>query len=103
MIIPNRLQMDPAKIKVVQDLPEPQKVKDIQSFLGLANFYGQYIHNCSNIVILLTHLTQNNIPWNFNEKCKLALLSLKQAFILALVSMHYKPDCSFVIETNTHA
>jgi Reverse transcriptase (RNA-dependent DNA polymerase) len=39
MIGPNGLQMDPAKVKVIQDWPEPRKVKDIQSFLGFANFY----------------------------------------------------------------
>ena len=71
------LQMDPAKIKVIQDWPEPQKVKDIQLFLGFANFYRQYIYNYSDIFVLLTCLTWKNIPWNFNEKCKLAFLTLK--------------------------
>jgi hypothetical protein len=61
MIRPNGLQMDPAKVKVIQDWPEPRKVKDIQSFLGFANFYRWYIHNYSNIVVPLTCLTQKNI------------------------------------------
>ena len=90
--------MDPAKIKVIQDWPEPRKVKDIQSFLGFANFYRRYIQNYSNIVVPLTHLTRKNMPWNFDEKCKLAFLSLKQAFISAPVLTHYKPDCPLVIE-----
>jgi Reverse transcriptase (RNA-dependent DNA polymerase) len=38
MIGPNGLQMDPAKVKVIQDWPELRKVKDIQSFLGFAKF-----------------------------------------------------------------
>ena len=94
------LQMDPAKIKVIQDWPEPQKVKDIRSFLGFANFYRQYIYNYSDIVVLLTQLTQKNIPWNFDEKCKLAFLTFKQAFIMALVLTHYKPNYLLVIETD---
>ena len=52
------------------------------------------------IVILLTCLTQKNIPWNFDEKCKLAFLSLKQAFTTAPVLTHYKPECPLVIETD---
>jgi hypothetical protein len=79
---PNGLQMDPAKVKVIQDWPEQQKVKDIQSFLGFANFYRQYIHNYSDIVVPLTRLTWKNIPWNFDESCKLAFLTLKQALFL---------------------
>ena len=33
------LKMDPTKVQTIQDWPEPRKVKDIQSFLGFANFY----------------------------------------------------------------
>ena len=33
------LKMDPSKVQTIQDWPEPRKVKDIQSFLGFANFY----------------------------------------------------------------
>jgi RNase H-like domain found in reverse transcriptase len=92
--------MDPAKVKVIQDWPEPRKVKDIQSFLGFANFYRRYIHNYSNIMVPLTRLTQKNIPWNFNKSCKLAFLTLKQAFISVPVLTHYKPSCPLVIETD---
>ena len=33
------LEMDQSKVQAIQDWPEPRKVKDIQSFLGFANFY----------------------------------------------------------------
>jgi RNase H-like domain found in reverse transcriptase/Reverse transcriptase (RNA-dependent DNA polymerase) len=96
MIRPNGPQMDPAKVKVIQDWPEPRKVKDIQSFLGFANFYRQYIHNYSDIC----SVNPFNISWNFDESCKLAFLTLKQAFISALVLTHYRPGCPLVIETD---
>ena len=66
LIGPDRLKMDPAEIKLIQDWPEPRK----------------------------------NMPWNFDEKCKLAFLSLKQAFMSAPVLTHYKLDCLLVIETD---
>jgi RNase H-like domain found in reverse transcriptase/Reverse transcriptase (RNA-dependent DNA polymerase) len=100
MIGPNGLQIDPAKVKVIQDWPEPWKVKDVRSFLGFANFYRQYIHNYSDIVVLLTCLTWKNIPWNFDESCKLAFLILKLAFISTPILTHYKPGCLLVIETD---
>jgi len=50
------LTMSNDKVKIIQDWPEPKKVKDIQS-LGFANFYCQFIFNYSDIVILLTCLT----------------------------------------------
>jgi RNase H-like domain found in reverse transcriptase len=51
-------------------------------------------------VVPLTRLTRKNVPWNFNESCKLAFLTLKQAFISAPVLTHYKPGCPLVIETD---
>jgi hypothetical protein len=100
MIEPNRLQIDPAKVKIIQDWPEPRKVKVIQFFLGFANFYRRYIHNYSDIVVLLTRLTRKNITCNFDESCKLAFLTLKQAFISTPVLTDYKPGCLLVIETD---
>ena len=35
----NSLTMAEDKVKVIQDWPEPRKAKDVQSFLGFANFY----------------------------------------------------------------
>ena len=61
------LHMDSAKVQVIQDWPEPKKVKDVQSFLGFANFYKCFIHGYSEIVLPLTHLTWKTTPWNFDE------------------------------------
>ena len=50
------LTMSNDKVKIIQDWPEPNKVKDIQFFLGFANFYCQFIFNYLDIVISLTCL-----------------------------------------------
>ena len=39
ILSPSGLIMSDDKVKIIQDWPEPKKVKDIQSFLGFANFY----------------------------------------------------------------
>ena len=57
ILSPLSLTMSNDKVKIIQDWPEPKKVKDIQSFLDFTNFYYQFIFNYLNIVILLTHLT----------------------------------------------
>src|ERR1700677_1404321 len=77
--------MDPAKVQTIQDWPEPHKVKDIQSFLGFANFYRQFIHKYSDIVVPLTQLTWKDLKWNFSDVCCDAFNKLKSAFLLAPV------------------
>ena len=57
ILSPSGLTMSDDKIKIIQDWPEPKKVKDIQSFLGFANFYHWFIFNYLDIVISLTRLT----------------------------------------------
>jgi len=39
ILSPSNLTMSDDKVKIIQDWPEPKKVKDIQFFLGFANFY----------------------------------------------------------------
>ena len=46
--------MEAKKIKVVKDWPEPKSVRDIQVFLGFANFYWQFIQGFSKIAAPLT-------------------------------------------------
>ena len=59
---PDGLSMDPAQVQTILDWPEPCKMKDIQAFLGFANFYQQFIHNYSATTVPLTQLTCNDVP-----------------------------------------
>ena len=83
ILSPSGLTMSDNKIKIIQDWPEPKKVKDIQSFLGFANFYRQFIFNYSDIVIPLTRLIWKDIPWKFDSSCQDTFNSLKKAFTSA--------------------
>src|SRR6266542_2628251 len=53
ILSPEGLSMDQAKVKVIQDWPEPQKVKDVQSFLVFATYYHYFIFNYSDIIVQL--------------------------------------------------
>jgi len=97
---PSSLTMSDAKMKTIQDWLEPRKVKDIQSFLGFANFYKHFISNYSDIVIPLTCLTRKNTLWNFDDNCRIAFNNLKQAFVSAPILMHWVPDAQLIVETD---
>ena len=86
------------KVQVIQDWPEPQKIKDIQFFLGFANFYRHFIPHYSDIAVLLTHLTCKGSAWDFSDECRSAFSMLKKAFTTAPVLTHWIPGSPLIIE-----
>ena len=54
----NGVRMDPAKVSSITSWPVPTSVRDVQCFLGFANFYRQFISNFSQRVLPLTTLTR---------------------------------------------
>ncbi len=88
ILSPEGLHMSEDKVKAILDWPVPWKVKDIQSFLGFANFYCRFIHEYSDIVIPLTRLTRKGTPWKFDDKCMATINELTQAFNPAPILTH---------------
>ena len=100
ILAPEGLKMDPSKVKTIQDWPEPRKVKDIQSFLGFANFYRRFISDYSKIVVPLTRLTRKGVPWSFTDAARKSFEALKSAFTSAPILTHWLPDKQMIIETD---
>ena len=88
------------KVKIIQDWPEPKKVKDIQFFLSFTNFYYWFIFNYLDIVISLICLTQKNIPWKFDFSYQDAFNSLKKAFTSTPTLTHWIPNTQLIVETD---
>jgi hypothetical protein len=95
------LTMSNKKVQAIVDWPEPQKVKDIQSFLRFANFYHQFIYNYSDIVVPLMQLTHKDAPWNFLDECRKSFETLKKAFTTAPILMHWMPNIPLIVEMDT--
>ena len=100
VLSPDGLIMALNKVQIIQDWPELRKVKDIQSFLGFANFYHCFIYGYSRITVLLMRLTRKGVPWHFTDECHSTFNALKKAFTSSPVLTHWMPDIPITIETN---
>jgi hypothetical protein len=100
ILSPDGLFMAADKVQTIRDWPEPRKIKDVQSFLGFANFYRRFIYNYSDIVVPLTRLTHKGIPFNFAEEARDAFNLLKDAFSSAPILHHWIPDRPIIVETD---
>ncbi len=54
------VSMDEKKVQAVLDWPQPQTVKELQRFLGFANFYRRFIRNFSSVASPLTAMTKRS-------------------------------------------
>ncbi|KAK3555087.1 hypothetical protein QTP86_008044 [Hemibagrus guttatus] len=95
------IQMDEGKITAVRDWPAPATVKELQRFLGFANFYRRFISNYSSIADPLTNLLRNkpkSLLWS--PAAEEAFNTLKRAFTTAPLLIHPNPDKPFVVEVD---
>ena len=82
MISPTGISMDVAKTKAISDWPVPSNLKQVQSFLGFANFYRHFIINFSDTVIPLTRLTWKDAKFEWRPEHQAAFEKLKLAFMV---------------------
>ena len=80
MIVGKGVQMDPIKLKAIQEWSPLANVKAIQSFLGFCNFYQKFIPSFSNIACPLMDPTKQSNPWTWGPNQETAFCNLQAAF-----------------------
>ncbi|GBM82950.1 Transposon Ty3-G Gag-Pol polyprotein [Araneus ventricosus] len=94
------IKTDPEKTKAVVDLPHPETVYDLRSFLGICNYYCRFVRNFSAIARPLRKLTGARSNSNWTEECEKSCNSLKQALITSPVLTYPRTDKEFVLDTD---
>ena len=59
----------------------PQNIHEVQSFLGLANYYRKFITGFCQIAAPLHHLTSKKVQFKWTAECDTAFQTLKQALV----------------------
>src|SRR5882672_5070599 len=94
-----QLKMDPSKISAVKDWKIPQTKKQLQSFLGFANFYRKFIKDFAKDSLKLTPLT-GKVEWNWGEEQTKAFERLVQKLCAEPILTTLKKDGHFKVETD---
>ena len=81
IISPTCITMDMKKVSVIQAWATPRRLKDVQSFLGFANFYRHFIKGFSTLAQPLISLTRKTAPFLWTSAAQNAFDSLKHTFI----------------------
>ena len=78
-----RLEVDQAKVSIIENLLPPTKLKGIRSFLGHAGFYRRFIKDFSKISRPLCRLLEKEKKIQFDEKCKCSFEEINDRLIRA--------------------
>ena len=80
--------------------PEPKNIKQLQSFLGLCNFYRKFQKNYAQTTARLSAVLQKNKQWKWGEKERDAFEEIKKKFSSMIMMNH--PDFlkTFYLQTD---
>ena len=76
----DEVRIEKEKVQGVVEWPVPKSVKDVQKFLGLANYYRWFVKNFAKIARPLHEMTRKEIKWSWGEKQQKAFEKLKEKF-----------------------
>ncbi|KAI2644254.1 Transposon Tf2-9 polyprotein [Labeo rohita] len=93
--------MDPQKLEAVRAWPLPTSLKQLQRFLGFANFYRRFIRGFSSTAAPVTALTKpSRGDFHLTPEATQAFKSLCHQFTTAPVLIHPEPTKNFVVEVD---
>ena len=98
------IKPDPNKLKAVNEFPIPTDLKQLRSFLGLANYYRRFVKDFALIASPLHQLTKKSVKFCWTPQCQEAFDKLKTALVSAPILAYpnfTKPFHLFVDASST--
>src|SRR5712691_9676392 len=93
------ISMTSDKVEAVKSWLVPRNIKDVQAFLGFANFYRRFIQGFSKVCKPLTDLTCKGTAFAWFTVCEDTFQLLKQLFTEGPMLVHFDADRPTRVET----
>ena len=91
---------DPEKISAITDFPEPENVRDVRSFLGLANQLGSFVPDLAIVTAPLRALLKKSTAWTWEEPQHSAFSATKRLLTSTSVVCYYDPGLQTILLTD---
>ncbi|XP_064468593.1 uncharacterized protein LOC135380865 [Ornithodoros turicata] len=93
---------DPERIKAVENIARPETKSQLRSFLGICNYYRDYVPRYSEIVLPLTNMTNRRtpqrLPWS--EEATRSFQEIKEALANAPSLFAPDPSRDYILATD---
>ena len=100
VISENGIATDPEKTAVIATWPVPESKKNIQQFLGLANYYRRFIKDFGTKAKPLQRLLEKNIAFEWTQQCQGAFDHLRKCLMTTPILAFPDHSRHFMLDTD---
>ena len=95
------IRIDPKKVEAVQNWETPTYVRDVQVFMGFANFYRRFTRAFSDVVRTMIATIKKNTTFHWTPECQKTFELLKKRFTTIPILAHFDFEKECIFETNS--
>ena len=96
----DRVRMEKERVQGVIEWPVPKSMKEVQKFLGLANYYRQFVKDFAMIAKPLHEMTRKDKKWNWGKRQQKVFEELKKRFMMEPVLVILDLDREMRVEAD---
>ena len=94
------ISLDPDRVSAIVNIPVPNDIKSLRSFIGMAQFCSRFIPHLNDLMSPLSNLLKKNTPFVWDDKCQTAFDQVKQSLMNPPILRAPSPDDTFILETD---
>ena len=92
---------NPSKLSAIKDAPVPVDLKQVQSFIGLCNFYSRFIPHFATKMSPFYDLMKKNVNFNWTKLHQTSFEQIKDDFHNCNILQHFNPEFQTCLETDS--
>ena len=94
------VQTDPSKTEKVAQWPTPTSRREVQQFLGLANYYRRFVKDFAAIAKPLHRLTEKTVKFKWTNECQTAFEEIRRRLVTAPILAFPDYERAFILDTD---
>ncbi|XP_061707861.1 uncharacterized protein K02A2.6-like [Cydia pomonella] len=96
----NGMHKCPKKVDAIVNAPRPTNIKELKSFLGLVNYYRNFVENASSILCPLHELLRAGARWEWTPRHEAAFERMKGELASERVLAHFDPSARLLLSVD---
>lgn len=90
----------PRKVDAIVKVPRPNNIKELKSFLGLVNYYRNFVANASSLLCPLHELLRSDTEWQWTPRHEAAFEQMKRELASERALAHFDPNARLVLSVD---